>query len=92
MQIALPRTQDAGKLQEQMGKQHQLFQESLALKQLKKEELKRKQVNEFERIILFKEQAKGYISVSAHKKTRKASRSEKQVMYPYLGKQIDYNG
>ncbi|MFA1820649.1 hypothetical protein ACDX78_10770 [Virgibacillus oceani] len=36
MQVAFPRTQDAGKLQEQIGKQHQHFQESFTANQEQK--------------------------------------------------------
>lgn len=41
MQIALPRTQDAGKIQEQMEQRGKLVQESLAINQTTTEELKR---------------------------------------------------
>lgn len=50
MQVSLPKTHDAGKLQNQLLKHSQHFHESLAESQLKQEELKRKRINEFERI------------------------------------------
>ncbi|MFB4167470.1 hypothetical protein [Virgibacillus sp. JSM 102003] len=95
MQVALPRTQDAGKLQEQMLKQNQHFQESLAQSQLKDIEQKRKRVQEFENIHNVK---------NKNKEDRDTNDSEDQqselgyapidefAEHPYLGKKIDFNG
>lgn len=47
MQVAIPRTQDASNLQDQMSKQHQRFQDSLAQHQLREQLEKRKQVNKY---------------------------------------------
>lgn len=98
MQVALPRTQDAGNIQEQMSKQHQRFQESLAQTQLKEEIIKRKQVNKFEEIkdqnVTDKDKDKENQNESEQnlqqkKQTRKKAKS---VDHPYLGSKIDFSG
>lgn len=94
MQVALPRTQDAGQLQEQMSKQHQRFQESLAHQQLKQELLKRRQVREFERTTgrKIKEEDKERSSTkdSQQEQGNENEREEEQhVEHPYLGQKID---
>jgi len=92
MQVALPRTQDAGKLQEQMGKQHQHFQESLAANQLKQEERKRKKVNDYESIHLLKDKKGDNTSVLRDEEKKKDSGSQNKAEHPYLGLKIDFNG
>ncbi|MEC5422667.1 hypothetical protein QGM71_04055 [Virgibacillus sp. C22-A2] len=90
MQVALPRTQDAGKLQEQMLKQSQHFQESLAGSQLKQEELRRKRVNEFENI---NEAKNNKEELNQHEMHGHESDQKKDTAnHPYLGKKIDFNG
>lgn len=92
MQVALPRVQDAGKLQEQIGKQNQHFQEALAGSQLKKEELKRQRVNEFEQInhVKIKKDEK---NPNEEQQNEQSSRQpDETVDHPYLGKKIDFNG
>jgi len=89
MQVALPRTQDAGKLQEQACKQHQHFQASLAMNQLKQEERKRKKVNDCESIDLLKNKKEGTAAISHHEGKKKA---QHKAEHPYLGTNIDFNG
>jgi len=96
MQVALPRVQDAGKLQEQMMKQNQHFQETLAQSQLQLEEEKKRRVNAFEHI-----QAKraGRDGENADSPTgdRNDDGPQKETagdepVHPYLGRHFDFNG
>src|SRR5699024_4591721 len=48
MQVAIPRTQDASKMQDQLTRQGQQFQEKLSQQQLREDIMKRTQVNEYE--------------------------------------------
>lgn len=93
MQVALPRTQDAGKLQEQMQKNHQHFQESLAAVRLKQEELKRKKTNQMENtknLTIKREERKK--EQNNNEQVSKNKKRRNQVKHPYLGKKIDLNG
>lgn len=95
MQVALPRTQDAGKLQEQMSKQNDRFQESLAQSQLREQQLKRKRVNEFEKIKDKKlmddnEDSKG--SNEQGKEKNDDKHTEQDLNHPFLGNKIDFSG
>lgn len=89
MQVALPRTLDAGKLQEQTLKQNQHFQETLAQNQLIQENMKRKKVQEFEEIHLQKENPK--YSLSKDENTSKKGTFEDQgnIKHPFLGNNFD---
>lgn len=49
LQVAIPKMQEASKMQEQMNRQGQQFQEKVAEKQLKEERLKRERVNKIGR-------------------------------------------
>lgn len=91
MQVALPRTQDAGKLQEQMLKQNQHFQESLAQSQLKEANEKRKRVQEFERIKI-KDEDQDNPDSENQQRDSEDDRNDKSVEHPYLGKKIDFSG
>lgn len=98
MQVAIPRTQDAGKLQDQMSKQNQEFQESLAQMQTKQEEKKRNRVNAFDQV--------NHLNIKKDPESRKQSSQEKeshqqkdsgsgrdnQANHPYLGNTIDFSG
>ncbi|MFD1037959.1 hypothetical protein ACFQ3N_06000 [Virgibacillus byunsanensis] len=94
MQVALPRTQDAGKLQDQMLKQNQHFQASLAQSQMKQEEQKRKRVNEFEDIdhvtIKKEEDHSNNANVDHHSET--SNNTLENTEHPYLGKHFDFSG
>ncbi|WP_284139977.1 MULTISPECIES: hypothetical protein [unclassified Virgibacillus] len=92
MQVALPRVQDAGKQQEQMLKQNQHFQESLAQSQLKQELAKRKKVNELEQFDYVKMNKQEEKQQHERHKEEKKDEQEKQARneHPYLGNTIDY--
>ncbi|WP_156289088.1 hypothetical protein [Oceanobacillus salinisoli] len=91
LQVAIPRTQDASKLSEQLTKQNQHFQESLASSQLKQEELKRKRVNDLNDTeqLKFKKQKTG--DHQTLPRNRKTTSSMEYIKHPYLGNQIDVN-
>jgi len=95
MQVALPRTQDAGQLQEQMSKQQQRFQESLAHSQLKQDLVKRRQVLEYERTTgksIQDEQDNGSSNESKQDQRKKEQQDEDHLIeHPYLGKKIDFS-
>lgn len=93
MQVALPRTHDAGKIQDQMQQRGQLMQDSLAQSQMKTDEAKRKRVNDFEQ--------KGNVSIKDEDKQNsknhmkpnndKGNRDyEHNASHPYLGNRIDF--
>ncbi|SFA77201.1 hypothetical protein SAMN04488072_101505 [Lentibacillus halodurans] len=94
MQVALPRTQDAGKLQDQMSKQNQHFQASLAQSQLKEAEQKRNRVQEFEKIQDVNENARDHHrhSLDDQKGESDGEQDEFDIEHPYLGKKIDFSG
>ncbi|PAV30026.1 hypothetical protein CIL05_09115 [Virgibacillus profundi] len=94
MQVALPRTQDAGKLQDQMQKQSQQFQGSLAQSQLKQEELKRKRINESDHIndgVKIKKE-RDNDSNDNDQEQEKSQQLNKKTNHPYLGSRLDLNG
>ncbi|QDP40201.1 hypothetical protein [Radiobacillus deserti] len=92
LQVALPRTQDVGKMQEQMQQRNQVLQESLAQSQSVAEEMKRKKVNDFE------QKDKVNLKNQSHSHTKEENSEhhmEEQtpaVDHPYLGRRIDFNG
>ncbi|MCM3396377.1 hypothetical protein [Oceanobacillus profundus] len=92
MQVALPRTQDAGKMQDNMVKQGQHFQESLAQTQRKQEERTRKRVNEFEKTEKVKNKEQHSKNLINKKTQLEQSEEEYKMNHPYLGSQIDFNG
>ncbi|MUK89888.1 hypothetical protein GMD78_16075 [Ornithinibacillus sp. L9] len=95
LQVALPRTQDAGKLQDQMLKQNQHFQESLVQSQLKQEELKRKKVQQQEDVAKTKlEDEENNSTTNQHDTQRKNSTKNKKqsIDHPYLGNKFDFTG
>ncbi|WP_423410049.1 hypothetical protein AABM38_08895 [Heyndrickxia sp. MSNUG] len=97
MQIALPRTQDAGKIQEQLQQRGQHLQQHAAQSVTKEDELKRKTViknNQKQEARLNKDDG----SSNHHQEQRnpdKNKNSETQHIHPnhpYKGKVIDYSG
>lgn len=99
MQIALPRTQDAGKIQEQMQQRSQVQLDHAAHEVQKEVEKKEHSV--------FKEERKPPLQFNAQegnpdkgpflKQTKKKKKDEKKAAnssqkHPYKGKSIDYSG
>lgn len=95
MQVALPRVQDAGKIQEQMQKQGQHYGDSLTQSQLKQEELKRKRVSESEDIQdlkLKKDTEDDSNNQSEEQSGDSIQTQEEKINHPYLGNRLDLNG
>lgn len=95
LQTALPRTLDAGKIQEQLQRQNQILNDQ-AVVEVHKEE-KRKQTTVIsqeglrEAAFHEKESSKdAYLHTS--KKRKKAPQEEVNADHPYKGKSIDYSG
>ncbi|HZW68207.1 MAG TPA: hypothetical protein VFF20_06350 [Pseudogracilibacillus sp.] len=98
MQVAIPRSQDAGKMQEQLSRQGQQFQETLTQQQLREDLIKRQRTNRQEKVLKRdvdedEEQAK--------KREQEAQEAKKQmekqelsqaIKHPYLGSKIDWTG
>jgi hypothetical protein len=96
MQIALPRTQDAGKIQEQLQQRGQHLQEHAAQSVTKEDELKRKTViknNQKQEAHLKKDDGSSNQNQeqSRHNKQKNID-SHIQQHHPYKGKVIDYSG
>ncbi|HLS35350.1 MAG TPA: hypothetical protein VK061_03825 [Bacillota bacterium] len=95
MQVALPRTQDVGKYQEQLSKQNQRFQESLAQSQLRQQQLERTRPNRFEKTKQQKVKDDSEDNLSNKKRNDDEQQQtdeqtfNKQLQHPYLGKQVD---
>ncbi|TFB23186.1 hypothetical protein E3U55_05045 [Filobacillus milosensis] len=93
LQVALPRTQDAGQLQDQLNQRGQFSQDHFAQSQLKEADLKRKKVletNEEEKITNEEDESKNEQIYSS--KHQSQSPLEYKEQHPYLGKIIDYSG
>lgn len=93
LQVALPRTQDVGKLQEQLQQRAQETQDRLADAQKKKEEEMRLQVTKQEET----EQSRFFEQESSPKEQQKRKQHKKKneqekVPHPYKGKTIDITG
>ncbi|PWU68847.1 hypothetical protein [Gracilibacillus dipsosauri] len=91
MQVALPRTQDAGKIQEHLKQQGRLGQEQLAQSQVLEEIRKRQRVikqQESEKLRLKNNQKeKGHHDNERSPFTEEEKEANQQ--HPYLGKRID---
>jgi len=97
LQVALPRTQDAGKLQEQLSRQNQRYQESLAANQLKQAEIKKQQVNDLKesnKAEIKDEHREEKDEPSEHNQNQKNEnqKSKEALNHPFLGSKIDYSG
>ncbi|HLR88130.1 MAG TPA: hypothetical protein VK042_00230 [Atopostipes sp.] len=95
MQVALPRTQDAGRIQDQMAKQNQQFQQTLSEQQLKEEKIKQHIVNEYEDVESINKDKEREGSNSQDEESNNNKNEEKeskeQMKHPYLGANIDYS-
>lgn len=94
MQIALPRTVDAGKLQEQMQNRGMLQNDAAANLVKKEDEQKQKTVVKQERkdIVRFHKEGENN-NESDQKREKRDKNQEKQgAQHPYKGKILDYSG
>lgn len=92
MQVALPRTQDAGKMQEQLMKQNQHFQEGLAQSNRMQEIEKRHKVQDFDEIQLQKDgqqENKGSGQSGNRNNEKESNEVEQAIQHPFLGNNFD---
>lgn len=92
LQVALPRTQEAGKFQDQLSKQNQRFQESLAQSQLRQQELERNRTNRFEKTTHKKvtdEEETDENNPQDHNEAEEKQERKEKLVHPYLGRQVD---
>jgi len=95
MQIALPRTQDAGKLQEQLQGRGQLQNDLAASSVQKEEELKRKTVTKQEQkdeVKWNQESDKNNHQSPDDQQTEGQKECKEKAQHPYKGKFIDVSG
>jgi|SRR5690625_1690115 len=95
MQVAIPRSQDAGKMQDQMMRQGQQFQETLTKQQLREDIIKRTLVNEYENVQMDEQEKENQQQTSEdqNKKQKREQQNEQDnnqsINHPYLGRKID---
>ncbi|KGX88611.1 hypothetical protein [Pontibacillus marinus] len=93
MQIALPRSQDVGKLQEQMQQRGPQVQQTLSEETKLQDDLKRTQVNRMESENNVRARNdEGEQSLHSSSKTLANHPKELNIVHPYLGNEIDYSG
>lgn len=95
MQVAIPRSQDAGKMQEQLSRQGQRFQETLTEQQLREEIIQRSKTNRQEKVLKRDVNDEAEEEASSHHEKREQKQKDqvdKQTRHPYLGRQIDWSG
>ncbi|SFM31815.1 hypothetical protein SAMN04487943_11346 [Gracilibacillus orientalis] len=94
MQVALPRTQDAGKIQDQMQQQGRIDQNQLAKSMANEELRKRKQVLEQEASEQLKnnKQKRDNSFQTTPEDKKKDDQQRSQFRHPYLGNKVDFNG
>lgn len=96
MQIALPRTQDAGKIQEQLQQRGQHLQEHAAQSVMKEDDLKRKTVvknHQKQEARLNQEDSRsGQQQQNGRGEHKNKDDQLEQSHHPYKGKVIDYSG
>lgn len=96
MQVALPRTQDVGRIQEQIQQRGQFMQDVISHAQLQAEQTQRQTVthlNEGHKINN-DEKEESEKNEKAKKRSNKRKRSDQKptIQHPYLGTKIDING
>lgn len=96
LQVALPRTQDLGKIQEQLQQRGQLAQDNLASAQQKEDMEKQKQVNKYDETTKNKLQKDGQNSNGAFNQKKRKKQKEQmhhhESHHPYKGNLIDIEG
>ncbi|WP_456275472.1 hypothetical protein [Bacillus sp. AK128] len=94
LQVALPRTQDVGKIQEQLQQRGQHMQDQITAGIKQQDERKRKQVgknDKKDKSSLHLDQSTTPNSHPKSQKQAKTSHDEKE-QHPYIGKIIDISG
>jgi hypothetical protein len=93
MQVALPRTQDFGKMQEQMNQRAMVNQQQTSQEEKIKAELERKRSVKMEGknkgIISSEDQSSNEYAEQKKKRQKENEQSEDHSAHPYKGKHID---
>jgi hypothetical protein len=94
MQIALPRTMDAGQLQDQLQQRGQSVQNYLSQEQLREEEVRRNRVNILNETEgkISRDVTQSSSDVPPQQKKSKNKHSNQALHHPFLGARIDFNG
>ena len=94
MQIALPRTHDAGRVQEQMQQRSQFMQDILAQAHLQSEEIKKRTVSDLNEGENLRNRLRDRPRPTSNEalKTTIPAEEKRSVEHPYLGRRIDING
>ncbi|MCH1623757.1 hypothetical protein [Fredinandcohnia quinoae] len=95
LQVALPRTQDAGKLSEQLSSRGQQMQDHLAVSIQKKDEKNRKQVNknnQSEDVNMKKEDSSNSASKRKRQQKNNENEEEQREHHPFKGNFVDISG
>jgi hypothetical protein len=95
LQIALPRTQDMGRVQEQLNQRSQLQQDLLVNTALQEEEKKRKQVtknDELEKTLTRNKNTYGQTYQNNESNDKNENEEEPYEQHPYKGNFIDFVG
>jgi len=93
LQIAIPRSQDAGKMQEQMMRQGQQFQDTLTKQQLREEIVNRGKVNEYENVQDKNDQEQSQQQENQEQnKEKEKEKIKSSIEHPFLGTNIDFSG
>src|SRR5699024_3254363 len=83
LQVAIPKMQEASKMQEQMNRQGQQFQEKVAEKQLQEEVKKRGVTDE-------KDEQKRHNQSEEDSKQHAKQELMEKIQHPYIGNRIDF--
>jgi len=95
LQIALPRTQDAGKIQEQLQRQSQILNDHAVVEVHKEEKRKQTTVISQESLseaAFHEKESSQETHLHTSKKRKKALQEDVNADHPYKGKSIDYSG
>lgn len=96
MQVALPRTQDAGRIQEQIQQRGQFLQDVISRAQLQSEQAQRQTVSHLDEGHKLdneqREKEKDKARLKKNLTKQKESDQRLKVKHPYLGTKIDING
>lgn len=92
MQVALPRTQDAGKIQEQLQQRGQLHHDLTVQTGKKEDEKKAKTIIKHEQKDLVRFDKEGHQKDDHQQETRKQKKQHHKESHPYKGTILDFSG
>ncbi|MET3682163.1 maltoporin [Alkalibacillus flavidus] len=97
LQVALPRTQDAGQLQDQLQQRAQIMQDVLSQEQLRELERRRKAVLEANEAVRASNEDDEESQNDGQQEQGQGQQSKQQapkqsIPHPYLGGRVDFSG